>query len=240
MRTRIIALTAILGIAALVAASVAGAAPGVTGSSSGGSSGGGGGGGGHGGGGGGGRGGGGGGHFGGGGTGGGHFGGGRFVGDGYRGGSSGGNAARADYRVRGGYVAHGSYVGQSGYIARGDYRIVGSDTGDLAHVDAALRGGHGGQIILALGPRTGSAAKALRFERMDNTARMHRPPGHHPPQPKRPHRAYFPENAEEYEQLPVFCTFVLAIPARVPREESTFGCPGPIKEGGRMKALAIQ
>ena len=89
-------------------------------------------------------------------------------------------------RVRGGYVAHGSYRGHSGYIAHGDYRVVGPDAAGLAHVDAALRGGHGGQIILALGPRTGSAAKALRVGRLDNTGRMRPPPGHHPPRAEAP------------------------------------------------------
>lgn len=211
MRTRFIALTAILGIAALVAAPVVGAAPGVTGGSSGGSSGGGGGGGGgHGGGGGGGGGGRGGG-------GGGHFGGGHFVADGNR----------------GGYVAHGNYLGHSGYIARGDYRVVGSDAAGLAHVDAALRGGHGGHIVLALGPRTGSAAKALRLDRA--------PPGHHPaPKPKRPHHSYYQENTEGYGQRPLFCDFVPAVPASVSRVESAFDCPGALKEGGRMRGAAIQ
>jgi hypothetical protein len=228
MRTHLIALTAILGMAALVVASVAGATPGVTGGSSGGSSGGGGGGGGHGGGG-------GGGHVGGGGSGGGHF-----VADGYRGGGSGGYGARAGYSVRGGYVAHGSYRGQSGYIAHGDYRVVGYDTAGLTHVDAALRGGHGGQIILALGPRTGSAAKALRVGRLDNTGRMRPPPGHHPPGPKHPHHRYFHENTWEYGETPLFCNFVLAIPASVSQIQSTLGCPGAIKEGGRTKAWTIQ
>ena len=74
--------------------------------------------------------------------------------------------ALAPATASGGYVAHGNYLGHSGYIARGDYRVVGSDAAGLAHVDAALRGGHGGHIILALGPRTGSAAKALRLDRL--------------------------------------------------------------------------
>lgn len=237
MRTRFIALTAILGMAALVAASVAGAAPGVTGGSSGGSSSGGGGGG-HGGGGGGGsggRGGGGGGHFESGGVGGSHFGGGRFVADASRGGRSGGYTARADYSVHGGYVAHGSYMGQRGYIARGDYRIVGTDTAGLAHVDAAPRGGHSGQIMLALGPGTGSAAKALRVGHMDNTGHMRPPPRHPPPPNRRYHGSYL---EQDWQEPPRFCDYVPAVPPSVPHLEATFGCPGAIKEGGRTRASA--
>jgi hypothetical protein len=129
-------------------------------------------------------------------------------------------------------------MGQGGYIAHGDYRIVGSDTAGLAHVDSALRGGRGGQIILALGPRAGSAAKALRLDRTDNTGHVRPPPGH-PPQPKRRHHGYFAENSQEYGQGPLFCNFVPAIPASASRVESTFDCPGAIKEG-RTQTLPTQ
>jgi hypothetical protein len=108
---------------------------------------------------------------------------------------------------------------------------VGSDAAGLAHVDAALRGGHGGRIILALGPRTGSAAKALRLD--------HAPPGHHPP-PKRPHHSYYRQYTEGYGQRPLFCDFVRAVPAGVSRVESAFDCPGALKEGGRTRASGIQ
>jgi hypothetical protein len=132
-------------------------------------------------------------------------------------------------------------MGRSGYIAHGDYRIVGSDTVGLAHVDAAMRGGRSGQIILALGPRTGSAAKALRLGRMDNTNRMRPPPGHHPSWSKHHHHhVYFHESRGLYGQMPLFCDYVLAVPESVSRVESTFGCPGAIKEGGRTKAWANQ
>jgi hypothetical protein len=247
MRTRLIALTALLGFAALIAAPIAGAAPGTTSSSGGSSGGGGGGGGGHGGGGGGGGGhgggGGGGGHFGSASFGGGHFGGGRFVASGgNRGGGVEGSGARAAYMTRGGYVAHGSYSGQRGDIAHGDYRIVGFETAGLTYAPAALRGGHAGQINLALGPRTGSAAKALRVAHVDNTGRL-RPPPQHQPQSGRPHHhhAYVLENTEQYQPGPFFCGFVPAVPPTVSRDESTFGCPRSIKEqGGRTRAWAIQ
>lgn len=237
MLTRLIALTALLGCAVLIAPPLAGATPGTT-SSSGGTSGGGGGGG-HGGGGGGGHGGGGGGspgggHF----ASGGHFGGGRFVGSaGYRGGGYGGSAARASYRVRGGYVAHGSYAGQRGDIAQGDYRIVGLESGGLVHTAAAVRGGHSGQIMV-LGPRTGSAAKALR---LDGVARMgRRPPPQHPPQPKRPHHnaAYDLATAHESTQEvpPPFCDFNVPTTENSPREVMDFGCPGAVRAPVKVKA----
>ncbi len=235
MRTRLIALTAILGMVALIAAPVASASPGTTSSSGGG------GGGGHGGGGGGGggrHGGAGGGHFASGGFGGGHLGGGRFIADGYRGGGSGGYIAHADYNVHGGYVAHGTYRGQSSYIARGDYRVVGTDAVGLAHVDAAFRGGRGGHITLVLGPQMGSAAKALRLDRMGSPGRDHPAPGH-PPRPKHPPHGYLLESPQEYEPMSLPCNFVLAIPASMPRMESTFACPWPTKERNRTAAWAI-
>jgi hypothetical protein len=127
----------------------------------------------------------------------------------------------------GGYVAHGSYMGQHGYIAHGDYRIVGSESAGMAHGDAALRGGHGGQITLALGPRTGSAAKALRLDRMSTVGRMHGPWKH------RHHRGYYYENNEEYDYGRgwfLACPFLRAVPAQVSGVETPGGCLGPIKE----------
>ncbi|MGB6487938.1 MAG: hypothetical protein WBE91_13745 [Steroidobacteraceae bacterium] len=213
MRTRLIALTAILGIAALIAAPVAGATPGTTTPSGGGGSGGGGGGG---------HGGGGGGHAGGGG-----FGGGHFVGGGGRGGGFGGSVARAAYMPHGGYVAHGSYMGQHGYIAHGDYRIVGSESAGLARDDAALRGGHGGQITLSLGPRTGSAAKALRVDRVGTVGRMHGP-WKHPH-----HRGYYSKNTQEFgydRGWFLDCNFLKAVPAEASGDNTPVHCLGPIKE----------
>lgn len=192
MRTRLIALAATLGIAALVAAPMAGAVapPGGGGSGGsgggGGSHGGGGGGGGHGGG----YGGGGhfgGGHYGGGHFGGEHFGGGHFGTGGYRGGTYGG---------QGGYVSHASFMAHGGFVSHGSsgYRIVGSESAGIARVDAAPHGGHGGRISLAFGPRIGSAATAARLDRAGHQERVSllgtRPghhPWHHPGQPKRPH-----------------------------------------------------
>lgn len=188
MRTHLIALAATLGIAGLVAAPMAAAAPPSGGGSSGGggvSAGGGGGGGSQGGGGGGARGGGGygGGHFGGG-----HYGGGHFGTGGYRGGGYGG---------RGGYAAHASFMAHGGFVSHGTsgYRIVGSESAGIAHVNASPRGGHAGRISLALGPRMGSAATAARLDRAGHQERVSsvgKPhpghhPWHHPGQPKRLH-----------------------------------------------------
>jgi hypothetical protein len=220
MRTRLIALAALLGIATLVVAPLAGASPGSTVSSGGSSGGGGGGGGAHGGGGGGGGGGGHGGSFGAAG----HFGGGRFVSSGgYRGGVSGGSAARTAYAARGGYVAHGSYSGQRGDIAHGDYRIVGSQSGGLVRT-AALAGGRSGQMVLAVGPRTGSAAKALRV-----ASAMSRMPAH----PKRPPYTgenYLPNYESRQHSFPLFCDFNVPTRENSPHDVMDFGCPGAIKK----------
>jgi hypothetical protein len=131
-------------------------------------------------------------------------------------------------------------MGQRGYIAHGDYRIVGSEPAGLAHVDAAGPGGRAGQITLALGPRMGSAAKALRLDRMGGMARMHTAsehhPGHqpgHPHHPKRPHHhGYFPEaNYESTQEVPPpFCDFNVPKAVTSPRDEMTVGCPGAIRE----------
>lgn len=232
MRTRLIALAAVLGIAALITAPIAGA--GTTSSSGGSSSGhaGGGGSGGHGG----------GGYAGGGhgsaGFGGGHFGGGHFVANGGSRSGFAGGANRGSYMTHGGYVAHGSYTGQRGYIAHGDYRLVGSQSAGLAHVGAA----RSGQIALALGPARGSAAKALRLDRMDNLSALHsgRPhqPGHSH-HPKRPHHhGYTPESDYEVtqEMPPTFCDFNVPSGAvRSPRDLMAFGCPGAIRVPVRTK-----
>lgn len=232
MRTRLIALAALLGIATLITAPIAGA--GTTsstsgGSSSGGSHGGGGGGGGHGG----------GGSAGGGhgvgGFGGGHFGGGHFVVNGSSRSGFAGATTSASYMTRGGYVAHGSYMGQRGYIAHGDYRVVGSQSAGLTRVGAALPGARAGQITLALGPARGSAARALRLDRMDGMTAMHSARAHEPGhshQPKRPHHhGYFPERNYETTQNvpPPFCDFYVPKTVWSPRDEMAFGCPGAIR-----------
>ena len=226
MRTRLIALAALFGIATLIVAPLAGATPGSTVSSGGSSGGGGGGGGAHAGGGGSG---GGGGHGGGGGSFGtaGHFGGGRFVSSGsYRGGGSGGSAARTAYTARGGYVAHGSYSGQRGDIAHGDYRIVGSQSSGLVRT-AAPAGGRSGQMVLAVGPRTGSAAKALRVA--SAMSRM-LPSPRHPAHPKRPPYTgdnYLPSRYENMQySIPLFCDFNVPVTGNSPRDVMNLGCPG--------------
>jgi hypothetical protein len=115
-------------------------------------------------------------------------------------------------------------MGQHGYIAHGDYRIVGS--AGLAHGDAALRGGRGGRIPLALGPQTGSAAKALRLDRTGTLGRMHGPWKH-------PHHRGYYENTQEYGSEHgwfLACDFLRAVPAQVSGEVTPVGCLGPIKE----------
>lgn len=231
MRTRLFALAVTLSIAGLIAAPLAGAAVPPSGGFSGGFSGGGGGG--HAGGSSGGS---GGGHSGGGGYSGGHFSGGHF------GGSSGYGAFHASYMERGGYVAHGSEMaGGSSPPARGGYRIIGSQSAGVAHVSAMPQGGHSARITLALGPRTGSAAKAMRLDRTVHTDRMQPRPGH-PPGPRHPrdHTKHAPPTAShlpDYPQgTPFFCETRMVQP---PRSEPSTGCLTPMKEhSGRKVASA--
>lgn len=223
MRTRLIALAATLGMAAL-AVSLASATTPSGGSVSSGGGGGGSGGSGHSGGGGGGHSGGGsggGGHSGGGGGyGGGHFGGGGYRGGGgFRGGSSmgggyrgGGSGSQASFMARGGYVSHGSH----------GYHVVGFESAGLAHASAIPRAGQASRITLALGPRMGSAATAARMDgvarvvhtgiaRMARVDRMHPHPGHPPRHPKRPHvrpeHSYATPAYSLNRTLPMFCGF---------------------------------
>jgi hypothetical protein len=197
MRTRLIALAAILSIAALAATPLASAFGTTTGGGSAGSSGssGGGGGGGHGGGGGG------GGHGGGGGGG----GGGHFAGGGVGmrvGGFAGGFRAGGGGYVGGaGSAAHGSFASHGFYAPERGYGMVGYQSGGLSHIATVARGGHAAGTLAALGPRFGSAARAAHFmprfasaARATPFARIPRVavrlpparPGHHPPPPKRP------------------------------------------------------
>jgi hypothetical protein len=201
MRTRLIALAATLSIAALAAASFANAtAP--SGGGGGVSSGGGGGG----------HGGGGGFHGGGGGFHGGgfHGGGGHFAGSGFRGGggyrgggygNSVGSGAHANFMARGGFVAHG---------ARG-YHFVGYQSAGLRGFSALPRAGHAGRVSLALGPRLGSAANAVRVDHPIRVAHMGAHRGH-PVRPGHPHmhpkRLYATTSGYTYEYLqraPLFC-----------------------------------
>jgi hypothetical protein len=70
-----------------------------------------------------------------------------------------------------GYAAHGGYVAHGAYGARGGYGIVGRDSAGL---------GHSALGTLAVGPRTGSAAKATRMTRQVAAP------------PKRPRSKYYP------------------------------------------------
>lgn len=246
MRTCLFALAATLSIAGLIAAPLAGAAvPPSGGGFSGGGASSGGGGGGHAGGSSGGS---GGGHSGGGGYSGGHFSvghfsGGHFSGSSYRGGGYGSPAFHASYMAHGGYVAHGSYMGGGGRpFARGGYRIIGSQSAGVAHVSAMPQGSRSARITLALGPRTGSAAKAMRLDRTVHTDRMLPRPGH-PPGPRHPrhHTKYAPPTASylpDYPHgIPFFCETRMVQP---PRSEPSAGCLTPMKEhGGRKVAAAF-
>lgn len=227
MRTRFFALAATLSIAGLIAAPLAGAAvpPSGGGFSGGGAS----------------SSGGGGGHAGGssGGSGGGHSGGGGYSG-GHFSGSSGYGAFHASYMAHGGYVARGSSMaGGSSPPARGGYRIIGSQSAGVVHVSAMPRGGQSARITLALGPRTGSAANAMRLDRTVHTDRMQPRPGH-PPGPRHPrsHAKYAPAIASNMSQeIPFYCETRMVQP---PRSEPSAGCLTPAKEhDGRKVAAAF-
>lgn len=135
----------------------------------------------------------------------------------------------------GGYVAHGSYMGQHGYIAPGDYRIVGSQSAGVTRSDVAFRGAQSGEITLALGPRTGSAARAMRIGEMNSMDHMH-PPGH-PGHLGRAHHHHYhgPKNLQDtvYDGTqnvpPSFCDFNVPVVVRSPRELLRLGCPGVIR-----------
>lgn len=239
MRTRLVALAATLSIAGLAAVSLAGATtPSGGGASAGG------GGGGHAGGGGSGGGGSGGGHVGGGHFGGGHFGGGSRGGT-YGGGGSvygGGYAVHASYLAHGGYISHGSSLGYGAARARGGYGIVGAESAGIASVSSMPRGGHDARITLALGPRTGSAASAMRLGHMDriNPRPGHPPgpnrPGHHPKQPTSSSPYTEEAEREQYRPYRLFCPDIFLPP---PPYQPPAGCLGPVKEQvGRKTAVA--
>lgn len=253
MRIRLVALAATLSIVGLAAASFAGAtAPSGGSVSSGGAGSAGGGGGSHGGGGGG-----GGGHSGGGSYGGGHFGGGGYRGGGgFRGGTYGGGAYNGGaYRSggyrgggsAGGYASHANFMARGGYVSHGarGYHVVGYQSAGLAHVTAIPHGGQASRIPLALGPRMGSAATAVRMDpvarvthagiaRMARVDRLVPHPGHPPRHPKRPHtrpqRSYGVPHFSQYRlMLPVFCDFGLRTPEPDERPLPPYGCLGPVK-----------
>lgn len=182
---------------------------------------------------------------------GGHFsGGGRFSGGSYRGGGGyggvgyGGSAFHSSYMVHGGYVAHGSYMGGVHPFARGGYRIVGSEPASLSHVTTStISGGlHSARITLALGPRMGSAATAMRLDHAGRTNRMLPRPGHPPgPKPPRYHAKYVPASTTQMERSPVeipfFCEQMEMTP---PRGEDHSGCLTPTKEhAGRKVAPGL-
>ena len=225
MRTRLFALAATLSIAGLIAAPWAGAVPPSGGSSGGGGYSGGG-------------------HSAGGssgGSGGAHSGGGGYSGGHSSGGGYGGAPFRAGYMAHGGYVAHGSYLGGGGLpFAHGGYRIIGSQSAGVAHVGATSQSGHGARMTLAIGPRTGSAATAIRLNHTVHTDRMNPRPGHPPgPRHPRPHAKYasnlYPPENQHGILFP--CNFRTVQP---PRGEPSVGCLTPAKEhAGRKVAAAF-
>ena len=133
---------------------------------------------------------------------------------GHVGGSSGGGGHPAGGLGSTGYAAHGGYVAHG---ARGGYGIVGYKSAGLGHDEAAPQSGHAARNTLTIGPRTGSAAKAMRVT--DSQTAAHTPPKH----PHHPHR-YFP--SDEMSAMPSsFC-----IPAGSAQYSNTaFTCPQPIK-----------
>jgi hypothetical protein len=65
------------------------------------------------------------------------------------------------------------------HAARSGYSVVGSKSLGLGHGEAALHSGHGARDILVIGPRTGSAAEAVRVA--DSQTAAYTPPKHpHP------------------------------------------------------------
>jgi hypothetical protein len=144
--------------------------------------------------------------------------------------------------AHGGYIAHGSYLGAGGRPARGGYRIVGSESAGIDNISSVPRGGHDARITLALGPRTGSAATAMRLDHMN---RIHPRPGH-PPGPNHPnhhpkHVTLSYSYTQDVEHGPrffrFFCEDFVMLP---PHGEPTFGCPQPLKESvGRKIAVAL-
>ena len=201
MRTRLIALAATLSIVGLAAAPFANATAPSGGGGGGVSSGGGGGGGG--------RGGGGGFH----GAGGGFHGGGHFAGGGFR---AGGGYRGGGYGNSAGYGAHANFMAHGGYVSHGSrgYHFVGYQSAGLRSFGAVPRAGHAGRISLALGPRMGSAAAAVRVAHQSRVDHMGAHPGRsghrgHPlMHPKRVYATLrpYPYQYTQYSQrLPQFC-----------------------------------
>lgn len=105
--------------------------------------------------------------------------------------------------AHGGYVSHGS---------RG-YHFVGSQSAGLRSLGTVSQMGHASRISLALGPRTGSAATAVRVDHQSRVAHMGTHPGH-PGRPGYPHhhpkiRYALPSNGEYayayLQRAPLFC-----------------------------------
>lgn len=188
MRTYLIFLAAALSLVGFIAASAA--SPGGGGGGGGGSSGGGSGGGG------------------------GHAGGG---GGGHAGGGHGGSSFGGGGRLGGG-SGSGSYAAHGGYAEHGGYSIVGYNSAGLGHANSAPGNGHSARSTLAVGPRTGSAAKAMRVTHTG----PYEPPRPGPRKPPKPLR-YF--RAQETSEIPGwFC-----IPTGPQQGSRAFDCPQAIK-----------
>jgi hypothetical protein len=103
--------------------------------------------------------------------------------------------------AHGGYVSHGT---------RG-YHFVGSQSAGLRGFRAAPQVGHASRISLAVGPRMGSAATAVRVDHQSRTDHIGAHPGHSG-RPGHPHRhpkhLYALPGGYAYEsllRLPLFC-----------------------------------
>jgi hypothetical protein len=176
-------------------------------------------------------------HFGGGGYAGGHFDGVRIVGGSYGGAVAAAGLGRAATPPRGSYVVHNDFVAHGGHDAAGH-----------APLALAARGGMAGGVgeaartdTMALGPRLGSAAAAVRVNPMSRVDRMIRPhPGVRPPRPParnpqtmqakaypRPQQGY----SQSLRQPPIFCD----LPAVAMGVPQPFGCPQPVKTKMEMR-----
>lgn len=182
-----------------------------------------------------------------------HGGAGGANGGGYHGGANGGgwhNGASSPTRVGGGAApgrTPGSYQGDgsSGFAAgahpghgiynyhgsRGGYSIVGAGSTGLSHGSSETISDHSAWSTLAVGPQTGSAAKAAL---VTNQHSPHHPgtpgqPGHHPKHsnPAVEYRRQDLYASQQPRFYPQFC------PSTGPYDNTAtpvlFGCPPPVK-----------
>ncbi|HEY4211428.1 MAG TPA: hypothetical protein VGM84_08110 [Steroidobacteraceae bacterium] len=137
----------------------------------------------------------------------------------------------------GSYVAGNAYPGHGIYNyhgSRGSYGIVGTGSTGVGHGSAETISDHSARSTLAVGPRTGSAAKAALV------TNQHSP--HHPGTPGRPGKPHHPKHsnpAVEYRRQglyasqqpyihPQFCPY-MDTEIYAATVGPAFGCPPPVK-----------